>query len=71
MAVLTITQRLENIQTIIQDVETSGQSYKNDGRSFTKGDLAVLYAQEARLLAQYNAETFGKARNLVKFKDPV
>jgi len=71
MAILTITERLENVQTLIQDIETNGQAYRNDGRSFTKADLAVLYRQEARLLAQYNAENNGKGRNLVKFKDPV
>ena len=71
MAILSVETRLTAVQTLITDILANGQAYRNDGRSFTKADLEALFAQESKLLSQYNAETFGKARNLVKFKDPI
>ncbi len=69
MAVLSITTRLENIQTLIQEVETGGQAYGKGNRSLTRADLGMLYKQEAALLEQYSDTVQGRARNLIKVKD--
>ncbi len=69
MTVLTITQRLENIQTLIQEVETGGQAYGKGNRSLTRADLGMLYEQEASLLEQYSDTVQGVARNYFKAKD--
>jgi len=69
MAVLTITQRLENIQTCIQEIETNGQSFSLGGRSMTRADLSALYKQESRLLGQYSLEVKGRSQNFVRFKE--
>ena len=69
MAVLTVTQRLENIQTLIQEVETGGQAYTKGGRSLTRADLKTLYEQEAALIEVYGDTVQGTARNYFKSKD--
>jgi len=70
MAVLTTTQRLENLQTTIQEIETNGQSFSLTGHSMTRADLGALYKQENRLMAQYSTETNGRGQNFVRFKQP-
>ncbi len=69
MAILTVTERLENIQTLIQQVETGGQAYTKGGRSLTRADLKALYEQEAALLEVYGDTVRGPARNYFKAKD--
>jgi len=71
MAVLTITQRLENVQTLIQQIETSGQAYGKGNRSLTRADLKVLYEQEARLMEMYSDTVQGRARNYAQVKDAI
>ena len=48
MAVLGTQARLEAVQTAIAAVE-AGQSFTLDGVSFTRANLATLYAQEKYL----------------------
>jgi hypothetical protein len=69
LAVLTTLQRLENVQTAIAEVETSGQSFAFGSRSMGRGDLKILYEQERRLIAQYSFETKGRTQNFVRFDD--
>ena len=69
MAVLTITERLENIQTLIQEVETGGQAYTKGNRQLTRADLKTLYAQEALLIEVYGDTVQGRARNYFQAKD--
>lgn len=69
MTVLTITQRLENLQTLIQEVETGGQAYTKGNRQLTRADLKTLYAQEALLLEAYSDTVQGSGRNYFQAKD--
>lgn len=48
MAIATTTARLEAVQAAIAAVE-SGQSFTIDGVTFTRANLATLYAQEKYL----------------------
>ena len=45
----TLAQRLANVQTAIAAIETGQQSFSYEGRTYTRADLATLYAQEERL----------------------
>ncbi len=69
MAVLSITERLENLQTLIQEVETGGQAYGKGNKSLTRADLGMLYEQEARLIEAYSDTVQGRARNYAQCKD--
>ena len=70
MAVLTTLQRLEHVQTAIQEIETNGQSFAFGNRSMDRGSLKILYEQERRLVAQYSFETKGRTQNFARFDEP-
>jgi hypothetical protein len=56
MAVKTITQQLEEVQTAITAVLTGAQSYTIDGRTFTRANLDALQKREAYLMKAYKSE---------------
>ena len=70
MAVLTIQQQLEEVQTAISEILANGQSYAFGNRMTTRADLKVLEAREVRLRARYEKTTYGRARNLARFDSP-
>jgi len=70
LTLLTVTQRLQEIETAISEILTKGQSFALSGRTTTRADLATLYEERRRAQAEYNAQQYGKSRNLVKFTSP-
>ena len=56
MAIKTTLERLEQVQAAIEKAEKA-ISYGDGDISVTRANLATLYKQEERLLAQYNGET--------------
>ena len=55
---LTFGERLTKIQTAIDDILTTGQSYEIDGKKYTKANLRELYELEKRyidLVQKYGA----------------
>lgn len=54
MAARTLAERLESVQTAIEDLEGGAQRVDHNGRSVTYADLATLYNQEKRILRQIN-----------------
>ena len=55
MALKTITEQLEAVQAAITAVE-GGQAWSQDGVSYTRASLAVLYAREEKLLKRLARE---------------
>lgn len=55
MALKTTTEQLEAVQAAIEAVE-AGQSWTQDGVSYTRASLAVLYAREEKLLTRLSRE---------------
>ena len=47
---LTYGERLQKIQLAIDDVLTTGQSYKLDNKEYTKANLQTLYELEKRYI---------------------
>jgi Mg2+ and Co2+ transporter CorA len=43
-------ERLKKIQTAIDDILTTGQSYEIDGKKYTKANLRELYEIEKRYI---------------------
>ena len=58
----TAQEQLDAVDAAIAKIEGGAQSYSIDNRSFTKGDLATLYAERKRLLGLAAAESRGGAR---------
>ncbi len=56
MALLTTEALLEAVETAINTVLTSGQSYQIGDRRYTRADLAELQTMRKELKAQYDAE---------------
>lgn len=56
MAIKTVTEQLESVQTAIAAIESGAQSYELHGRSFTKANLETLYKREENLLSRHEAE---------------
>ncbi|MBL4761165.1 MAG: hypothetical protein JKY93_00525 [Gammaproteobacteria bacterium] len=60
MAVLTIQQQLESVQTAISRIEGGVQSYTMpDGQQATRANLNDLYNREQRLMIRYRREQRG------------
>lgn len=70
MAILTTLAQLEQVQTAITEILTSGQSYALGARALTRADLLVLQKREETLLNRYRTETAGRPANYVRFEDP-
>ena len=63
-------ERLKKIQTAIDDILTTGQSYEIDGKKYTKANLRELYEIEKRyidLVQKYgdNANVLSKPQKRV------
>ncbi len=56
MSIKTTREQLEAVQTAIASVE-AGQSWSQDGVTYTGASLATLYAREERLLARLAKES--------------
>ena len=59
MALKTILERLESVQSAIAKIEAGGQAYSISGRSLSRADLTSLYEQEKYLEARYARESSG------------
>ena len=60
MAIQTVEQQLEAVQTAIDVILVQAQSATApDGQSQVKGDLATLYRQQKALMIQYNRQQRG------------
>ncbi|MDB4906372.1 MAG: hypothetical protein JWO05_1156 [Gemmatimonadetes bacterium] len=69
MAIKTYTEQLEAVQSLIAQIEaTPNTQVAILGRTFTKHDLATLYAREERLRPLAATETRG---NVVKIQRAV
>ena len=56
MAIETILEQLERVQTAIKKIESGAQAYSHAGRSLTRADLPRLYEREEKLLSLYKEE---------------
>ncbi len=66
---LTSTQRLDEIETAITTILTTGQSYTTgDGRSLSRADLSALYAERRKIEGELAEETAGARRARVRFR---
>ena len=70
MAVLTTLAQLEEVQTAITTILTSGQDVTIGDRRYKRADLSALQDREARLKAQYYIEQNGPVRNFSRFDNP-
>jgi len=64
MAIKTYTEQLESVQAAISAIESGAQSVEFSGRKYTRGDLAVLYAREERLLPLAKRESSGRGSGI-------
>jgi hypothetical protein len=70
MAVLTTLAQLEEVQTAITTILTSGQDVTIGERRYKRADLKALQDREATLKAQYYTEQNGPVRNFARFDNP-
>lgn len=56
MAIKTITEQLEEVQTAISNILNYGQAMNSAGRALTNADLDALTRREKYLLGQYKTE---------------
>jgi len=62
MAITSYTTQLESVQAAIAAIEGGAQSYSVQGRSVSRGDLAMLYKREETLRRKVDRETRGGIR---------
>jgi len=64
----TLADQLDSVQTAIAAIEGGAQSYTINGRSFTRADLATLYAREERILTKIERDSnTGGMRTVAEF----
>lgn len=69
MTVLTTQQLLEQVETAISAVLTSGQSYQIGDKKYTRADLAVLQQMRQDLYTTYqNENNTGTQTNYASFR---
>lgn len=67
MAVRTLAEQLESVQSAIEAIEGGAQSYTIEGFAYTRGTLKTLYDREARLLSRIAKEQAGGGRTVAEF----
>lgn len=66
MAERTLAQKIEDNDAAIEAIETGAQSITIAGRTYTRADLATLYARADRLAAKA-ARAAGGGRRVAEF----
>jgi len=67
MAIKTYTEQLEEVQTAISAILTGAQSATVSGRSYVKGDLAVLFDMQKQLMPLAKAESNSTGRSRLRY----
>lgn len=67
---LSASDELDLINTAIADIYANGQTYALGGRAHSRADLALLLSRKKELEQTVATQTYGRARNFVRFDRP-